>query len=213
MATRPAPATISSPDSAPPTRSTSSPISSRSTAAPRPRRPSTGPATRATATGMTPATGPGWIPPWHNVPESALPGPDDNVVIDVAGAVVNHAITSYDTIRSLTVTARGVTLNLDSGTLDLSGGGSLGTFQAGQARRPRQPDGGRAQERPRVFGHDHHGPPYRDRHRGRGRAQRHAPGAGQLDPGAGRQLDQQRDHHGRDWLDSHPGRLLERGCE
>ncbi len=72
-----------------------------------------------------------WVDPaWHNVPESALPGPDDNVVIDVAGAVVNHAITSYDTIRSLTVTARGVTLNLDSGTVDLSGGGSLGTFQA-----------------------------------------------------------------------------------
>ena len=69
-------------------------------------------------------------PARRNVPESVLPGPNDNVVIDVAGATVNHAITSYDTIRSLKVTAPGVTLNLDSGTLDLSGGGTLGTFQA-----------------------------------------------------------------------------------
>ncbi|HEV8061687.1 MAG TPA: S53 family peptidase, partial [Gemmataceae bacterium] len=69
-------------------------------------------------------------PARRNVPESVLPGASDNVVIDVAGATVNHAITSYDTIRSLKVTAPGVTLNLDLGTLDLSGGGTLGTFQA-----------------------------------------------------------------------------------
>jgi hypothetical protein len=69
-------------------------------------------------------------PAQRNVPESILPGPDDNVVIDVAGATVNHATTSYDTIRSLKVTAADVTLNIDSGTLDLSGGGTMGTFQA-----------------------------------------------------------------------------------
>ena len=69
-------------------------------------------------------------PARRNVAESVLPGPNDNVVIDVAGATVNHSITSYDTIRSLVVTAPGVTLNLDSGTIDLSGGGTLGTFQA-----------------------------------------------------------------------------------
>ena len=51
-------------------------------------------------------------------------------MIDIAGVTVNRAITSYDTIRSLEVRASGVTLNLDSGTLDLSGGGTLGTFQA-----------------------------------------------------------------------------------
>jgi hypothetical protein len=69
-------------------------------------------------------------PAQRNVPESILPGPNDNVVIDVAGATVNHAIMSYDTISSLKVTAPGITLNIDSGTLDLSGGGTLGTFQA-----------------------------------------------------------------------------------
>jgi hypothetical protein len=69
-------------------------------------------------------------PARRNVPESVVPGPNDNVVIDVTGATVDHAITSYDTVRSLEVTAPGVTLNLDSGTIDLSGGGTLGTFQA-----------------------------------------------------------------------------------
>ncbi len=69
-------------------------------------------------------------PARHNVPESILPGPNDNVVIDLAGATVNHAITIYDTVRSLTVAAQNVTLNLVSGTLDLSGGGTLGMFRA-----------------------------------------------------------------------------------
>jgi hypothetical protein len=71
-------------------------------------------------------------PAVHNVPESVLPGPNDNVVIDVPGATVNHAAISYDTVRSLTVTAPRVQLNLDGGTLDLSGGGTLGTFQVDQ---------------------------------------------------------------------------------
>lgn len=71
-------------------------------------------------------------PAVRNVSESVLLGPNDNVVIDVPGATVNHAATSYDTIRSLTVTAPNVTLNLDGGTLDLSGGGALGTFQVDQ---------------------------------------------------------------------------------
>jgi len=69
-------------------------------------------------------------PARRNVPQSVLPGPNDKVVIDIAGAPVNHAIARYDTIRTLEVTAPGVTLNLDSGTLDLSGSGNLGTFQA-----------------------------------------------------------------------------------
>jgi hypothetical protein len=71
-------------------------------------------------------------PAVHNVAESVLPGPNDNVVIDVPGTTVNHAAISYDTVRSLTVTARNVTLNLIGGTLDLSGGGALGTFQVDQ---------------------------------------------------------------------------------
>jgi hypothetical protein len=71
------------------------------------------------------------VDPAHgNVPQSLLPGPANNVMIDLAGATVNHSLTHYDTVRSLTVAAPNVTLNLDSGTLDLSGGGSLGTFQA-----------------------------------------------------------------------------------
>jgi hypothetical protein len=71
-------------------------------------------------------------PAVRNVPQSVLPGPNDNVVIDVRGATINHAAVSYDTIRSLTVTASNVTLNLVGGTLDLSGGGALGTFQVDQ---------------------------------------------------------------------------------
>jgi hypothetical protein len=72
------------------------------------------------------------VDPAHsNVPQSVLPGPINDVVIDLAGATVNHALTRYDTVRSLTVAAPNVTLNLASGTLDLSGGGTLGTFQAG----------------------------------------------------------------------------------
>jgi hypothetical protein len=70
-------------------------------------------------------------PVQHNVPQSVLPGPNDNVVIDLAGATVNHSLTRYDTVRSLTVAAPNVTLNVDSGTLDLSGSGTLGTLQAG----------------------------------------------------------------------------------
>jgi hypothetical protein len=69
-------------------------------------------------------------PARRNVPQWVLPGPNDNVVIDLVGAVVNHSITRYDTVRSLMVTAQNVMLNLDSGTLDLSGSGNLGTFQA-----------------------------------------------------------------------------------
>lgn len=71
-------------------------------------------------------------PAVHNVPESVLPGPNDNVVIDVPGVTINHAAVSYDTVSSLTVTAQNVTLNLVGGTLDLSGGGALGTFQVDQ---------------------------------------------------------------------------------
>jgi hypothetical protein len=71
-------------------------------------------------------------PAVRNVPGSVLPGPHDNVVVDVPGATVNHAANSYDSIRSLTVTAPNVQLNLDGGTLDLSGGGALGTFQVDQ---------------------------------------------------------------------------------
>jgi hypothetical protein len=67
-----------------------------------------------------------------HVAGSVLPGPNDNVVIDLSGATINHPSISYDTIASLTVTGHNVTLNLEAGTLDLSGAGTLGTFQVDQ---------------------------------------------------------------------------------
>jgi hypothetical protein len=72
-------------------------------------------------------------PAHGNVPQSVLPGPNNDVVIDLAGATIDHSLTRYDTVRSVTVSAPNVTLNLASGTLDLSGGGALGTFQAGSS--------------------------------------------------------------------------------
>ena len=81
-----------------------------------------------------------------NVPESVLPGPNDNVVIDIAGAAVNHALNRYDTIRSLTAAAPNVTLNLDAGTLDLSGQRQPGHIPGRKSGRRRQPHGRRAQE-------------------------------------------------------------------
>ena len=56
-----------------------------------------------------------------HVPGNVLPGPNNNVVIDTSGVTINRLSASYDTIGSLSVTAQNVTLNLDSGTLDLSG--------------------------------------------------------------------------------------------
>ena len=62
------------------------------------------------------------------LPSSVLPGPDDDVVIDLPNQNITHDETAYDTISSLTVTATGDTLNLVAGTLDLSGSGAAGTF-------------------------------------------------------------------------------------
>jgi hypothetical protein len=64
-----------------------------------------------------------------HVPGNVLPGPNNNVVIDTSGVTINHSSASYNTIGSLTVTGQNVTLNLNSGTLDLSGAGTLGRFQ------------------------------------------------------------------------------------
>ena len=58
-----------------------------------------------------------------NVPESVLPGPFDNVVIDLSHQTINHAAADYELISNLTVSGQYVTLNLSGGTLDLSGGG------------------------------------------------------------------------------------------
>ncbi len=63
-----------------------------------------------------------------NLPEDVLPGPNDNIVIDIH-ASVHHSDYSYDTISSLTLTGGGA-LYLERGTLDLSGSGAAGTFQA-----------------------------------------------------------------------------------
>ena len=63
-----------------------------------------------------------------NVPQDILPGPSDNVVIDLPGAVVVHSDDTYDIVSSLTVTSPMAYLILGGGTLDLSGSGSDGTF-------------------------------------------------------------------------------------
>ncbi len=62
------------------------------------------------------------------LPSSVLPGPADNVVIDLPNQDITHDDSTYDTISSLNVTAKGVTLTLEAGTLDLSGGGAAGAF-------------------------------------------------------------------------------------
>ncbi len=71
-------------------------------------------------------------PAVKNVQQSVLPAPADRVVVDLSGAVIRHDSANYDTISSLTVTATKVTLDLGGGTLDLSGGGRVGTFQVDQ---------------------------------------------------------------------------------
>jgi hypothetical protein len=67
-----------------------------------------------------------------NVQQSVLPAPNDNVVVDLPGAVILHNTSNYETISSFTVTAPNVALNLGFGTLDLSGGGTRGKFQVDQ---------------------------------------------------------------------------------
>ena len=63
------------------------------------------------------------------MPQDILPGPLDDVVIDLPDATIVHADDIDDTIASLTVTAPDDFLDLDGGTLDLSGSGAPGTFQ------------------------------------------------------------------------------------
>jgi hypothetical protein len=69
----------------------------------------------------------------NNVPSQILPGPTDNVVIDLRGKTVNHSSDIQDVIASLQVTDVYVNLNLSAGTLDLSGNGDSGSFQVDQA--------------------------------------------------------------------------------
>src|SRR5437660_12051716 len=58
-----------------------------------------------------------------NVRSAILPGPSDNVIVDLAGVTVDHSAASRDVIGNLRVTGAHVTLNLSAGTLDLSGAG------------------------------------------------------------------------------------------
>jgi hypothetical protein len=71
-------------------------------------------------------------PTVKNVQQFVLPTAADRVVVDLTGATILHDTTRYDTISSFTVTAPKVTLDLGAGTLDLSGNGGRGTFQADQ---------------------------------------------------------------------------------
>ncbi len=150
-------------------------------------------------------------PARRNVPESVLPGPNDNVVIDLAGATVNHV--DHPLRHDPQPHGNGPRRDAEPRFRHPR---PVRRRHPGQipGRKPgrrRQPDGGRAQKRPRDFGHDHHRPPLFDRHGGRGHSERHAASARGLDAGPGRELDQQRHHHRRGRLDPRPGRLLERG--
>jgi hypothetical protein len=71
-------------------------------------------------------------PAVKNVQQSVLPSVADRVVVDLSGVTILHDTANYDTISSFTVTAPKVTFDLGAGTLDLSGGGGRGTFQADQ---------------------------------------------------------------------------------
>ena len=62
-----------------------------------------------------------------NVRQEILPGPLNDVVVDLPGANIIHSDDIYDTISSLTVTDGGF-INLNGGTLDLSGSGAPGIF-------------------------------------------------------------------------------------
>jgi len=68
-----------------------------------------------------------------NAQQSILPTSNNNVVVDLSGATILHDATNYDTIRSFTVTAPNVTLDVGAGTVDLSGGGGRGTFRVDHA--------------------------------------------------------------------------------
>src|SRR5262249_20136969 len=65
-----------------------------------------------------------------NTPESILPGPHDNVVVDLSNQTINHATPGYDTIGSLTTQGQSDTINLRQGTIDLLGSGSPGALSA-----------------------------------------------------------------------------------
>ncbi len=71
-------------------------------------------------------------PKVQNVSQNILPGPLDNVVVDLPNADIDHDDEADDTISSLTVTGQNDTLDLDDGTLDLSGSGAPApsTFRA-----------------------------------------------------------------------------------
>jgi hypothetical protein len=92
-------------------------------------------ATTSTVT-WTGAAGDGnWDNP-ANWSGGVVPGANNDVVINstgTSGFIINHSANQYDTIRSLVVIGGNVTLNLDAGTLDLSGNGSDGTFSVSQS--------------------------------------------------------------------------------
>jgi hypothetical protein len=68
-----------------------------------------------------------------NKQQFILPTSNTNAVVDLSGATILHDAANFDTIRSLRVTAPGVTFDLGAGTIDLSGSGGRGTFQVDQA--------------------------------------------------------------------------------
>jgi hypothetical protein len=62
-----------------------------------------------------------------------LPGPRNDVVIDLPQAVVHHSAANYDTLHSLSITVPNASLDLSAGSLDLSSGtGALGALAGSQ---------------------------------------------------------------------------------
>ncbi len=67
------------------------------------------------------------------VSAGALPGPNNDVVIDAAHSNINHPAGNYETLHSLSITARNVALNLSAGSIDLSSGtGQIGSLASNQ---------------------------------------------------------------------------------
>ena len=73
-----------------------------------------------------------WINPaggdWDtpaNWSTGALPGPSDDVIIDISGITVTHSSTASDSVNSLTTSASDSTLDLSNGSLALSADSSI----------------------------------------------------------------------------------------
>ena len=77
----------------------------------------------ASVTWINPAGG-DWDTP-ANWSTGALPGPSDDVVIEISGITVTHSSTDSDSVNSLTISASDSTLNLSNGSLAIASDSSI----------------------------------------------------------------------------------------